>query len=407
MITIDPDRLMRDLRKLATFGKVETGVDRTAFSAPDIEARRWLLGRMQEAGLGARIDGVGNVVGRTPGKGPAVLIGSHTDSVPKGGWLDGSMGVIYGLEIARAAIATGKGAPAVDVISFQDEEGTFKALLGSGTLCGEISAADIAAAKNLSGRALHEVLAGHGLAGAAPERLEKGRYAAYLEAHIEQGPRLEAEKKRIGVVTGIVGIRRFNVAFEGQADHAGTTPMAMRKDAGAAAIRFADDVFAGFRRLGGEHAVWNIGKMAFEPGAANVVPSRSALVLECRDLSLDVLDRLEAHASEAARRVETDCRVRATFERTNAIEPAHMEPGLGDHIAAAAAALGAPVMSMPSGAGHDAMMMARHLPSAMLFVPSIGGRSHDVAEDTDEADIVLGCQVLAGAVERILKSQSR
>ncbi len=228
MITIDPDRLMGDLRTLAQFGKLGTGVDRTAFSEADMEARRWLLRRMEEAGLAVRIDGVGNVVGRGTGGGPAVLIGSHTDSVPKGGWLDGSMGVIYGLEIARAASESGNGAIIVDVISFEDEEGAYKGLLGSASFCGEIGAEEIAGTRNIEGKSLTDALQAHGLDDVAPERLEKGRYAAYLEAHIEQGPRLEAQAKRIGIVTGIVGIRRFHIVFDGQADHAGTTPMDLR-----------------------------------------------------------------------------------------------------------------------------------------------------------------------------------
>ena len=404
MITIDPARLMGDLRALAEFGKVGTGVDRTAFSKPDMEARRWLRRRMEEAGLVARIDGVGNVVGRAPGNGPAVLIGSHTDSVPKGGWLDGAMGVIYGIEIARAALESGGlgDAPAVDVVGFQDEEGTFLALLGSGSLCGEIGADHIAAARNIEGQSLADALDAHGLAGVVPEHLEEGRYAGYLEAHIEQGPRLEASGKRLGIVTGIVGIRRFNVVFDGQADHAGTTPMNLRKDAGAAAVTFAADVLGVFPGLAEENTVWNIGAATFEPGAANVVPSRATLSVEFRDTSTAVLDTLAAHVAKLAADAARALGVTATIEPTAAIAPAIMDDALAAHLAAAAAELGIDFMRMPSGAGHDAMMMARHLPSAMLFVPSIGGRSHDIVEDTDEADIVLGCQVLAKCVERIL-----
>jgi N-carbamoyl-L-amino-acid hydrolase len=402
MITIDPERLMSDLRALAVFGKLGTGVDRTAFSKADIEARQWLLRRMEEGGLEARIDGVGNVIGRAPGNGPTVLIGSHTDSVPKGGWLDGSMGVIYGLEIARAALESGGGAMAVDVISFEDEEGTYKGLLGSGSFCGDISPENIKGARNIDGESLTDALAAHGLVGVEAERMEKGRYAAYLEAHIEQGPRLEAEGMRIGIVTGIVGIRRFTVVFKGQADHAGTTPMSMRKDAGAAAVLYAGAVFDGFRALARENTVWNLGNVAFEPGAANVVPSRASLVIEFRDTSGQVLDRLEEEVIELAGKTERELGVEATFERTAAIDPSQMDEALGAHMAAAATELGAQFMHMPSGAGHDAITLSRHLPSAMLFVPSIGGRSHDIVEDTDEADIVLGCQVMANSAARIL-----
>ena len=402
MITIDPDRLMGDLRALAEFGRVGTGVDRTAFSEPDMEARRWLRARMEEAGLAARIDGVGNVVGRSPGAAPAVLIGSHADSVPKGGWLDGAMGVIYGLEIARAAGEIGDASMAVDVVGFQDEEGTYLALLGCGSLCGEVGEPEIAAAHNVEGKSLTEALDAHGLTGVVPERLEEGRYAGYLEAHIEQGPRLEAAAKRLGIVTGIVGIRRFEVDFVGQADHAGTTPMDLRKDAGAAAIAFGGAVLGDFPGLAAENTVWNIGAIDFEPGAANVVPRRASLTVEFRDTSTAVLDTLAARVAKLAAEAARDLGVTATVEPTAAIEPALMDDALAAHLAAAATDFGIDFMHMPSGAGHDAMMIARHLPSAMLFVPSIGGRSHDIIEDTDEADIVLGCQVLAKSVERIL-----
>ena len=223
MIEIDPQRLMADLRKLATFGAVGTGVYRPAFSEADIAARRWLEARMREAGLEAEIDRYGNVYGRSPAASKAVLIGSHTDSVPKGGWLDGALGVIYGLEIARASLERASGA-AVDVISFQDEEGRYMPLLGAKSFCGMLRDDDPALAAIGASRF-----------STAPARLDPARHRAYLEAHIEQGPKLEAARRRIGVVTGIVGIRRVRVTAHGQADHAGTTPMAMRKDAAAVA----------------------------------------------------------------------------------------------------------------------------------------------------------------------------
>ena len=238
-LEIKGDRLIADLRRLASFGKSGTGVDRVSFSSPDGEARRWLSERLREAGLAARIDRVGNVVGRYPGVARAVVIGSHTDTVPKGGWLDGALGVIYGLEIARALIESGaRPALGVDVASFQDEEGTFLPFLGSRSFCEDVTEQEIVTAKSKDGAALSAALTATNY-DAAPARREPARHVAYLEAHIEQGPRLEAERRRIGVVTGIVGIRRFRLMARGQADHAGTTPMAMRKDAGAALFALA------------------------------------------------------------------------------------------------------------------------------------------------------------------------
>lgn len=395
---ISSERLIADLRALAEFGRCGTGVDRPAFSDADILARRWLEGRMAEAGLETSIDRVGNVFGKSPAAGPALLFGSHTDSVPRGGWLDGALGVIYGLEIARA-FADAKSGAAIDVIAFQDEEGAHLPCLGSRSFCEELENREIDSA---SGGHLLELIAEHGLAGAAPTHLDRSRTRAYLEAHIEQGPRLEAKAKRIGIVTGIVSIRRFRVRAEGQADHAGTTPMDMRKDAGAALIHLAHAMLDEMPRLAGPDTVWNCGNVVFEPGAANVVPSASELILEVRDAEGRRLDQIEERIMALVSAADRHSQVSVAATKTADVDGIAMDSELGKHIADAAKENGAPSMSMPSGAGHDAMILARHLPSAMLFIPSIGGRSHDITEDTDEADIILGCQVLAHAAASIL-----
>ena len=401
MIKIDLRRLIADLRKLAEFGKVGTGVNRPAFSAADMEAREWLREKMMEAGLDAEIDGAGNVFGRCRGTGPAVLIGSHSDSVPRGGWLDGAMGVIYGLEISRAASEASNGR-AVDVIAFEEEEGSYLPLLGSLSFCGDLNDSDVEAARNTSGDSLTDAIAGVGLADRPAARFEDGRYRAYLEAHIEQGPRLEAENLKLGVVTAIVGIRRFRVTFGGRADHAGTTPMAMRRDAGRSSIRVAGAMIDLFERNAGPDTVWNIGKVTFEPGAANVVPSHAEFLFEFRDTNAEFMDGLEQSLHDIVRETNGAGPVAVTLDKTANILPTPMNPALGEIIEAASRDAGAASMRMPSGGGHDAMVLARHMPTAMLFVPSIGGRSHDIEEDTDEDDIVLGCEVLASVVDRIL-----
>ncbi len=401
-ITIKGPRLVADLKALARFGQVGTGVNRPVFTPDDVASRHWLLERMQEAGLDAVIDGIGNVYGQTPNVSRSVLIGSHTDSVPNGGWLDGALGVLYGLEIARALIESGAASDAgVDVISFADEEGRFQGTVGSRVFCGEVAPADCADVRSADGTTLAQALEQAGFAGRPLARLDPARHRAYFEAHIEQGPRLEAEAKRIGVVTAIVGIRRARVTFGGQADHAGTTPMDMRRDAGSALIEFGHDVAARFRIVGSPDSVWNFGSANFEPGAANVVPSGAELAIEYRDASRDILDRLEQAIAAAAETVNDAGKVSCRIETVLAIEPTTMDETLGKIIKAAADAHRAAAIWMPSGAGHDAMALGRHLPTAMLFIPSIGGRSHDIAEDTDEADIVLGAEVLAEAVARL------
>lgn len=400
---INGPRLLADLRTLARFGKEGQGVNRLSFSPEDIEARAWLRGRMRDAGLNTQIDGVGNVFGQTPNVGRTVLIGSHTDTVPNGGWLDGAMGVIYGLEIARAMIEAGSLRDGgVDVISFADEESTYVVTLGSRSFVGELADSEITEGKSIVGETLVAALERAGYAGSARAALDPGRHTAYLEAHIEQGPRLEAEGKRIGVVTSIVGMRGMEASFQGQADHAGTTPMRLRKDAGAALFAFAAEVTAAFEETSAADTVWNFGHVVFEPGAGNVVPRAARLLIEYRDPSEGVLDAMETAVLKAADRVNREGNVVAETHRSFSLAPVAMNPNLVQCIEDSARHYKAPAVRMPSGAGHDAMHLARHLPTGMLFIPSIGGRSHDIAEDTSEEDIVLGAQVLARAVEAIL-----
>jgi len=408
MISINGDRLLGDLRKLSEFGRVENGVHRLSLTDEDVAARHWLLGRMTEAGLDARIDGLGNVYGATPKAKRTVLIGSHTDTVPKGGWLDGAMGVMYGLEVARAFLesrdSAGPPETGVDVISFVDEEGHFHGTTGSLAFCGEFDLKTVEAFTNTDGVTYAEALERVGFAGGPITQLDGDRHAAFMEAHIEQGPVLENAGKRIGIVTGIAGMRRTRVAFDGQADHAGTIPMAMRRDAAAAMINFLHDLRGRFEALAADNTVWNFGYYRIEPVAPNQVAAKAEVTVEFRDLDKALLDRM-ADAVETAARDAADAtggKVSVETERVVAIHPADMVPEIGRDIEAASRALDVEPLWMQSGAAHDAMHLARCVPSAMLFIPSIGGRSHDPAEDTSEADIVLGAQVLAGTVSRLL-----
>lgn len=398
---LNHDRLLDSLRQLAQFGKAGTGVNRLSFTPEDRAARAWLFEQMRASGLDARIDGIGNVYGRASDVDRAVLIGSHTDSVPKGGWLDGAMGVLYGLEIARARHESPVSLRrvGVDVISFADEEGTYRALAGSLSFCGELSDADIERATNTDGSSLAETLTQAGYAGQPRARLDPDRHLAYFEGHIEQGPRLEVENQKIGIVTTIVGIRRSRLTCFGQADHAGTTPMHLRKDAGAALIKLCARLLERFEQARGELSVWNVGHIVFAPGAGNVVPSSAQALVEFRDPQLSVLDRLQSEIDAAAAELHGRGGVTVAAEHLLSIAPADMDTSLVDTIETATRNRAVPAIRMPSGAGHDAMVLSRYLPSAMLFIPSIGGRSHDVAENTSEEDICLGADILAHSLE--------
>lgn len=407
MARIDGARLIGDLRELAGFGRYRTGVHRPAFSDADLAARHWLARRMAEAGLDAGIDGIGNVIGRAPGDGPRLLVGSHSDTQPQGGWLDGAMGVVYGIELARAMRDDpGCRGIGVDVASWQDEEGHYANFLGSRSFAGFLDDAEIDRARHRDdGTPLRDAIARAGLAGAPRARLNASRYRGYLEAHIEQGAVLELDQRRIGVVTAIVGILVYRVTFVGERNHAGTTPMRMRKDAGVALTAFCNEVHREFKALAGSVTVWTIGRIVLEPNAPSVVPGRAELLLQIRDPSLATMERLGAAAIGLAEGADRTGPCRIAIERTSCTEPVAMhEPFQAAIAAAAERRAGRDWMRLVSGAGHDAQILARQMPAGMLFVPSIGGISHHYTEDTAEDDLVLGCQTFADAAEAILRS---
>jgi beta-ureidopropionase / N-carbamoyl-L-amino-acid hydrolase len=401
MLTINEDRMLADLRALAEFGRAGTGVNRPAFSDADLAARGWLMAQMQSSGLETAIDGIGNVYGRSPEVAQSILLGSHSDSVPNGGWLDGALGVIYALEVARAARGT-RGAIGIDVISFADEEGTWLPCLGSRSFCGQADERALHGVQTKSGVRLIDRLKALELRERPLARLDPDRHRAYLEAHIEQGPRLINEGIDVGIVGAIVGLRRHVVHFRGRADHAGTTPMAMRSDAAFAMFNFAIALAERLRAAGSPESVWNFGIVAVRPGAGNVVPAEADLTVEFRDAAAEVIERMEASFHAAVRAADGSHRVAVSSTPNAQLEPAAMDADLMNDLAAAAADVGASAIRMPSGAGHDAMILAPRVPSAMMFVPSIDGRSHDVSENTSEADIRRGLRVFAGAVSRTL-----
>ncbi len=402
---IDPDRLLADLRTLRGIGARGRGVVRPAFSAADMDARRWLERRYQEAGLEATTDGVGNVFGRSRNPGKALLVGSHSDTQPTGGWLDGALGVIYALEVVRALAADdATRALAVDAVSFQDEESRFIGCLGSRSFTGTLAPELEQGAADRDGVKLADALREAGLAGTPRVRVAAERYAGFLEAHIEQGPQLEDAGLRIGVVNRIVGLRGIRFVFRGQQNHAGTTMMARRRDAATALYELAYLINQEFPKVAAERSVWTMGRARIEPNATSIVPGYAELDLQFRDASEAPLEAFEAIAERLVG--EMNARGGVSIEATRArapIAPKLMDQGLQEHIAAAAARH-APEkwQRMPSGAFHDAGIVSACIPSAMLFIPSIGGISHDFAEDSRDEDIVLGCQVLADAAAAIL-----
>ena len=397
MPNIDGQRLLNDLYTLRKMGEYKTGVHRPTFSPEDVQSRQWLAGRLTDAGLTAEIDGIGNVHGRCPAPGLKLLMGSHLETQNHAGWLDGALGVLYGLEVARAL---GKG---IDVTAFADEEGHFGSFIGARSFCGQLTETEMDGLGNRNtGMSLRDALSQAGFAGRTRREVDPARYRGYIEAHIEQGAELEDLGLRIGVVTAIVGSRRFRIVVDGVQNHAGTTRMAIRKDAGVALARLSVAIHDLFPSIAGPRTVWTMGRITLEPNQPSIVPGRAEALFQFRDTDLAVLDRLEAAFHQlVATANEGTCRV--TVAERSLTVPAAMEPGFQEALEKAAEAR-APGLHqrMPSGAGHDAQIISTKLPAAMLFVPSIGGISHHWSENTSDEDIVLGCQVLADAAAAIL-----
>lgn len=405
MPSIDPDRVLGDLYKLRTFGAYKTGVHRPTFSPEDIAARQWLAERMAEAGLAARIDGIGNVLGFTSAPGRKVLSGSHLETQNHAGWLDGALGVIYALEAARA-IGRASSEVGVDVAAFCDEEGHFGNFLGSKSFTGLLGEEDIDKARDRThGTPMREALAKAGYAGRPREVIDPARYAGFFEAHIEQGATLEAEHQRIGVVTAIVAIWQYRITVTGEQNHAGTTSMTRRRDAGLELVRLLAAIDRKFPEVAGARSVWTTGRITLDPGGPSIVPGKAEALFQFRDADPAILDRMHETLVALVAEANKTSRCPLVLDRYSASVPAVMDATLMAALDAAAEAH-APGrhIRMPSGAGHDAQYLARKLPSAMMFVPSINGISHHWSENTSDEDIVLGARVFTDAIARVLQS---
>ena len=399
MTEIDTHAFLADLYALREIGRFRTGVHRPTFSPQDMESRRWLMARMEEVGLEPVMDGIGNVYGRHRGPGPHVLAGSHIESQNQAGWLDGALGVVAGLALARAGLP-------VDVCAFADEEGHFEGgFLGSRSFIGELTEEEMDRARSRNdGSPLRDALAAAGLAGVPRITVEPGRHKGYVELHIEQGTKLESAGHQAAVVTGIVAIWQFRLVVTGQQDHAGGTTMAERKDAGLTAVRLLAAIDQAFPLVCGERTVWTTGQIALTPGAPSIIPGRAEVLFQFRDVEWSMLEKLEACLRSLVQ--ESNRRERCVTELTviRRSIPALCDPAIMAALEKAAEQ-NAPGswQTLPSGAGHDAQVLAQVMPSGMLFSPSIGGISHHWAEDTKEEDLAKCCETLGDAVENYLR----
>ncbi|HVB65410.1 MAG TPA: Zn-dependent hydrolase [Nitrolancea sp.] len=397
-VEIDGAKLLANLQDLGKIGlTARGGLMRVAFSQADLDGRAWVAERMRQL-MDVRFDPAGNTIGLYPGLEPAlkpIALGSHTDTVPDGGKYDGALGVLAALACVDALAAAGvKLRHPVEVINFNSEEaavagGTF----GSRAMAGQFDPT-ILEQTTPDGRLISEIVRGAGLApeGIVTAARPKGSLVAYLELHPEQGGRLETAGIPIGVVDGIVAIRRYVARFHGYANHAGTTPMDERRDALVVAAPFILAVRSTAIVYG---IVGTVGTVRVEPGASNVIPGQVDLSVEIRGMDDGVLDTAEAHLRSLANGSG------AEFQRISGKQAVASDPRLVQEIESACREIGLPYLRMSSGAGHDAMCMEAITREAMLFVPSRGGVSHSPDEYTSEEQCVAGARALLAALLRI------
>jgi N-carbamoyl-L-amino-acid hydrolase len=391
---VDPNRFLADLHALRQFGAsgVGRGVVRPAYSEADIAARDWLAARMVEAGLAVRFDAMGNLFGLADG--PSLLLGSHSDSQPTGGWLDGALGVVAALEVARASRESS--GPAVSVVSFQDEEGRFGVTTGSAVWSGGLSLADADDLRDHDGVLLRDARAALGARVGDP--VDAGQFTGFVELHIEQGPTLDTAGEQIGVVTDIVGIRDQVITLRGQQNHAGTTPMALRRDVFQGLSMFNTRMNDRLRNVVTPQTVWTIGHVSLTPNASSIVPGQVRFSMQWRDGDAARLGRMQDVILDVLNEVTTEMGLEVEMGPLLGLEPVAMDTALRARLERGTQAV-APGKwrAMPSGALHDATNVSGLMPVAMLFVPSIGGISHAFEEDTAEHDLVAGLRVLAHA----------
>jgi len=401
---VDGARVLADLNTLRGIGAFKTGVHKPTFSEAHMQSLAWLAAQLPDAGLAAKIDGIGNVLGTSTKSGAKLLAGSHLESQNYAGWLDGPLGVVYALEAARVINPDPNVNGSVEVASWCDEEGHFGHFLGSRSYVGGVTEQDIDAARDRSsGRTMREALREAGLADRSRAKAERGRHIGYLEAHIEQGETLENGGLAIGVVTSIVGIWQYRITFTGEQNHAGTTRMSVRRDAGLALARFCVDVDDRFPSLCGPRTVWTTGRITLDPGAPSIIPGAAEMLFQMRDDDPGVIERLERELQSMATEISAQGRCSVAIQRLRIGTPAKMNAAFQEAIEAASKTFaGGRSIRMPSGAGHDAQILSTVMPSGMLFVPSIGGISHHWSENTADADIITGAQVFVDACRRLL-----
>ncbi|MDQ0340532.1 allantoate deiminase [Caldalkalibacillus uzonensis] len=410
---VSGERLAARLAQLAAIGLTEEGgSQRIGFSPEERAAKELVKQWMNEAGLEVREDGAGNVIGRFTAQQdhlPVVMSGSHVDSVPNGGHFDGTLGVLAALEVAQAWKETGYRPDApYEVVIFSDEEGArFNGgLTGSRAMMGEVNLEKQQQLKDINGDSFQSVIERDGLTVEQfmAAKRDPAEIAAFVEVHIEQGKTLEDAGIPVGIVNGIAGPCWLEVTFRGQAGHAGNTPMNQRFDALAAASQFILQVESLPKRISST-AVGTVGKIQVHPGGINVIPGEVKVYVDLRDIKRETRDQLIDAVQKEAHHIAQQRRLQVELSETLRVEPVPIYENMQQTVRTAVEALGIPPLFLPSGAGHDAMVLGRHVPVAMLFVQSKEGISHNPNEWSELNDCVQAVHVLKHLLEQLVTEE--
>lgn len=410
-LNINRQRLQDDIETLAQIGRNEDyGIYRMAFSEGDMLGRQWLQQKISEAGLDFYQDGAANLYARYQwdGERPSVMMGSHLDTVPAAGHLDGALGVLVALECLRCIKEQSLDIDyPLEAIAFSDEEGRFGGMLGSQALAGMLTPEKIVNAVDLNGVSLIDAMQQVGLNAmdALHAKRNPDSIHAFLELHIEQGPMLDKMGISVGNVDAIAGLFKWDVSLIGAANHAGTTPMDMRKDAFLGLSEFTTQLQRILDENGSPRSVATIGRVEIRPGAANVIPGKVEFSLEARDTSPDVLLDLANAFRKSLSAIARKHDLMFEFRVLSEITPVKSDNGIVQTIENVSKSLKIPFLQMASGAAHDTQIIATITRAGMIFVPSKDGRSHSIAEWTDMDDIEKGANVALNTIYRIARGQ--
>jgi len=409
MRSIDIKRVESDLFELFKIGynPEDKGVYRQGLTQVDMQARKWLMQRFNDCGLTTHMDGAGNVCGRLGDVNkPAILIGSHLDSVPAGGMFDGTLGVIAGLECIRVILENNiELNHPIEIIATSEEEGRFGGMLGAQALTGNLTLDWLESAKDPSGGYLKDALTDCGLN--LPDVLHARRppesIKAFLELHIEQGPILDSEQTSIGIVNGISGVFKWLIRLSGKADHAGTAPMNLRSDAFMGIADFAHELSRIIDEDGSDSSRLTIGHVELKPGFAHTVPGEAVFTLVGRDMEQETMESLANSCRKVLSSIARKHKLHFEYEQLSWLEPKHFSSSITAIIEEVTKQFEYSYKFMPSGAGHDCQFFADIVPTGLIFVPSVNGISHAPDEWTHWADVEKGANVL---LQSILQTDS-